>query len=83
MNILFSSENALTSTKTLLTLNECRNEVQKLLTKASDDEALGIAILVTVVIVSPVIIVLLRNAVATIQVCKSSCCNLIMINCLN
>lgn len=46
-----------------------RDEVQKLLTEASDKEAIGIAILVTVVIVSPIIIILVRNVVATIQVC--------------
>jgi hypothetical protein len=45
-----------------------RDEVQTLLTEASDKEAIGIAILVTVVIVSPIIIVLVRNVVATIQV---------------
>jgi hypothetical protein len=42
--------------------------VQTLLTEASDKEAIGIAILVTVLIVSPIIICLVRNVVATIQV---------------
>lgn len=45
-----------------------RDEVQRLLTEASDKEAIGIAILVTVLIVSPIIIILVRNVVATIQV---------------
>ena len=45
-----------------------RDEVKQLLKEASDDEAIGIAILVTVIIVSPIIIILVRNAVATIQV---------------
>lgn len=45
-----------------------RDEVQSLLTQASDKEAIGIAILVTVCIVSPIIIILVRNVVATIQV---------------
>lgn len=45
-----------------------RDEVQTLLTEASDKEAIGIAILVTVLIVSPIIIILVRNVVATIQV---------------
>ena len=47
---------------------QSRDEVQTLLTEASDKEAIGIAILVTVVIVSPIIIILVRNVVATIQV---------------
>lgn len=46
-----------------------RDEAKQLLKQASDDEAIGIAILVTVVIVSPIIIILVKNAVATIQVC--------------
>lgn len=37
------------------------------LREASNQEAVGIAILVLVLIVSPVIIILVRNAVATIQ----------------
>jgi hypothetical protein len=45
-----------------------RDEVNKLLKQASDDEAVGISILVTVLIVSPIIIMLVQNAVATIQV---------------
>lgn len=45
-----------------------REEVNKLLKEASDDEAVGISILVTVLIVSPIIIMLVQNAVATIQV---------------
>lgn len=49
------------------TSNE-RDEVQSLLKEASDKEAIGIAILVTVLIVSPIIIILVRNVVATIQV---------------
>ncbi|XP_070495647.1 uncharacterized protein [Chironomus tepperi] len=44
-----------------------KDEVKQLLKEASDDEAIGIAILVTVIIVSPIIIILVRNAVATIQ----------------
>jgi hypothetical protein len=42
------------------------------LTDASDDECVGIAILVTVLILSPIIIMLVKNAVATIQVCVNS-----------
>ncbi|CRK87152.1 CLUMA_CG000961, isoform A [Clunio marinus] len=45
-----------------------KQEVRSLLKEASDKEAIGIAILVTVLIVSPIIIIFLRNAVATIQV---------------
>jgi Adenylate and Guanylate cyclase catalytic domain/Nitrate and nitrite sensing/Heme NO binding associated len=44
-----------------------RDEVNKYLDEASNDEAISIAILVVVLIVSPVIIILVRNAVATIQ----------------
>lgn len=47
-----------------------RDEVNKLLKQASDSEAVGISILVTVLIVSPIIIMLVQNAVATIQVRK-------------
>jgi hypothetical protein len=45
-----------------------RDEVSELLTEASDKEVLGILILLTVVVVSPIIIIFMRNAVATIQV---------------
>lgn len=45
-----------------------RDEAKQLLKQASDDEAVGIAILVTVMMVSPIIIILVKNAVATIQV---------------
>ncbi|CRK95793.1 CLUMA_CG009250, isoform A [Clunio marinus] len=44
-----------------------RDEVQMLLKEALDKEAIGIAILVTVLIVSPIIIILVKNVVATIQ----------------
>ncbi|KAG5683567.1 hypothetical protein PVAND_012840 [Polypedilum vanderplanki] len=44
-----------------------KEEVSELLKEASDKEALGIMIVVTVVIVSPIIIIFMRNAVATIQ----------------
>ncbi|XP_053698462.1 uncharacterized protein LOC128745413 [Sabethes cyaneus] len=44
-----------------------REEVQKVLQKADRMETFGIAILIVVLIVSPIIIVLVRNAVATIQ----------------
>lgn len=37
---------------------------------ASNKEAAGIAIVVLVLVVSPIIIILVRNAVATIQVSK-------------
>lgn len=52
--------------------NLSRSEVQTLSTEASDKEAIGIAILVTVLIVSPIIIILVRNVVATIQVLMDS-----------
>lgn len=52
--------------------NFSRSEVQTLSTEASDKEAIGIAILVTVLIVSPIIIILVRNVVATIQVLMDS-----------
>lgn len=55
----------------ILTHNFSRDEVNKLLKQASDDEAVGISILVTVLIVSPIIIMLVQNAVATIQVSLS------------
>ncbi|EDS27829.1 guanylate cyclase [Culex quinquefasciatus] len=44
-----------------------RDEVQKVLTKANRMETFGIAILIVVLIVSPIIILLVRKAVATIQ----------------
>ncbi|XP_055615471.1 uncharacterized protein LOC129761747 [Toxorhynchites rutilus septentrionalis] len=44
-----------------------REEVRKVLQKADRMETFGIAILVVVLIVSPIIIVLVRNAAATIQ----------------
>ncbi|XP_053679485.1 uncharacterized protein LOC128730464 [Anopheles nili] len=44
-----------------------RNEVQKVLQSADNMETFGIAILVVVLIVSPIIIILVRNAAATIQ----------------
>ncbi|XP_058462598.1 uncharacterized protein LOC131437324 isoform X2 [Malaya genurostris] len=44
-----------------------REEVQKVLQKADRMETFGIAILIVVLIVSPIIIILVRNAVATIQ----------------
>jgi hypothetical protein len=45
-----------------------REEVNKYLHEASNGEAIGFSILIVVLIVSPVIIILVRNAVATIQV---------------
>jgi len=45
-----------------------REYVDKTLVEADRKEAIGIAILVVVLIVSPVIIVLVKNAAATIQV---------------
>jgi len=42
--------------------------VDKTLVEADRKEAIGIAILVVVLLVSPVIIVLVKNAAATIQV---------------
>ncbi|XP_035776160.1 uncharacterized protein LOC118458097 isoform X2 [Anopheles albimanus] len=44
-----------------------RSEVQKVLQSADNMETFGIAILVVVLIVSPIIIILVRNAAATIQ----------------
>uniref|UniRef100_A0A182JVW7 guanylate cyclase n=1 Tax=Anopheles christyi TaxID=43041 RepID=A0A182JVW7_9DIPT len=44
-----------------------RDEVQKVLQSADNMETFGIAILVVVLIVSPIIIILVRNAAATIQ----------------
>ncbi|CAO1407946.1 unnamed protein product [Diamesa hyperborea] len=46
---------------------EIKNEVNSFLDDASEKEAIGIGILVTVLFVSPIIIILVRNAVATIQ----------------
>lgn len=45
-----------------------RDYVNSNLSDASHKEAYGIAILVLVLVVSPIIIILVRNAVATIQV---------------
>jgi len=45
-----------------------REYVDKTLVEADRKEAIGIAILVVVLLVSPVIIVLVKNAAATIQV---------------
>jgi hypothetical protein len=45
-----------------------RDYVNSNLLDASHKEAYGIAILVLVLVVSPIIIILVRNAVATIQV---------------
>jgi hypothetical protein len=45
-----------------------RDYVNSSLLDASHKEAYGIAILVLVLVVSPIIIILVRNAVATIQV---------------
>lgn len=47
----------------------CRNYVNSTLQDASNKEVAGIAIVVLVLMVSPIIIILMRNAVATIQVC--------------
>lgn len=44
-----------------------REEVQKVLDTADRMETFGIGILIVVLIVSPIIIILVRNAVATIQ----------------
>ena len=48
-----------------------RDYVNSSLLDASHKEAYGIAILVLVLVVSPVIIILVHNAVATIQVCRN------------
>lgn len=50
-----------------------REYVNSTLQDASNKEVAGIAIVVLVLVVSPIIIILMRNAVATIQVCDSSC----------
>lgn len=47
-----------------------RDYVNSTLQDASNKEAAGIAIVVLVLVVSPIIIILVRNAVATIQVSK-------------
>lgn len=46
-----------------------RDYVNSTLQDASNKEVAGIAIVVLVLMVSPIIIILMRNAVATIQVC--------------
>lgn len=46
----------------------CREYVDKTLMEADRKEAIGIAILVVVLLVSPIIIILVKNAAATIQV---------------
>lgn len=48
--------------------NYIRDDVNKYLHDANNSMYIGIAILVVVLIVSPVIIILVRNAVATIQI---------------
>ena len=48
-----------------------RDYVNSNLSDANHKEAYGIAILVLVLVVSPIIIILVRNAVATIQVRRS------------
>lgn len=53
---------------TLFSLIVSREYVNLTLRDASNKEALGIAILALVLLIAPVIIVLVRNAVATIQV---------------
>lgn len=54
-----------------------RNYVNSTLQDASNKEVAGIAIVVLVLVVSPIIIILMRNAVATIQVCDSNAIDLI------
>lgn len=49
--------------------HQIRNDVLDNIRKASNREAIGVSILVVVLLVSPVIILLVRNAAATIQVC--------------
>ncbi|KAL0268685.1 UNVERIFIED_CONTAM: hypothetical protein PYX00_010526 [Menopon gallinae] len=46
---------------------EIKRYVDRDLKEAANKEAIGIAILITVLVISPVIIILVRNAVATIQ----------------
>lgn len=48
-----------------------RDYVNSTLQDASNKEAAGIAIVVLVLVVSPIIIILVRNAVATIQVSEN------------
>lgn len=48
--------------------HQIRNDVLANIQKASNREAIGVSILVVVLLVSPVIIFLVRNAAATIQV---------------
>lgn len=48
--------------------HQIRNDVLDNIRKASNREAIGVSILVVVLLVSPVIILLVRNAAATIQV---------------
>lgn len=55
----------------------CRDYVNSTLQDASNKEVAGIAIVVLVLVVSPIIIILMRNAVATIQVCDSNAVDLI------
>lgn len=54
-----------------------RDYVNSTLQDASNKEVAGIAIVVLVLVVSPIIIILMRNAVATIQVCDSNAVDLI------
>lgn len=49
-----------------------REYVDTTLSEAANKEAVGIAILVVVLCVSPIIIILVRNAAATIQVMRHS-----------
>lgn len=51
-----------------------REYVNETLDQAGSREALGIATLIFVLALSPIIIVLVRNAVATIQVPRSCAC---------
>lgn len=50
---------------------------------ASNKEAAGIAIVVLVLVVSPIIIILVRNAVATIQVSRTNYFNVKLFYILN
>ncbi|XP_071446194.1 uncharacterized protein [Hetaerina americana] len=49
-----------------------REYVNDILRKANNEEAVGVAILALVLVVSPIIIILVRNAVATIQMYAAS-----------
>ncbi|XP_046389564.1 uncharacterized protein LOC124158484 [Ischnura elegans] len=49
-----------------------RDYVNDILRKANNEEAIGVAILALVLVVSPIIIILVRNAVATIQMYAAS-----------